>query len=81
MTCWIEKREKKTVSYDAVPNYVPDPLDEKISKEREAAKALREKLGKAFIPPSGQKSRPVAGISPMDPTGPPPVSLRETILY
>ena len=64
-----------------VPEYVPDPLEEKIKSEREKAKETREKLGKAFIPPSSQRSMPVSGISPLEPTGPAPVSLRETILH
>jgi hypothetical protein len=65
---------------NAVPKYIPDPLDVKIQNQRAEAKEAREKLGKAFVPPSGLKSRPIASISPMDPTGPPPVSLRDTLL-
>lgn len=63
-----------------VPEYVPDPWDVKINKRREEQKALREKLGKPFIPPSSQKSKPQSLISPMEASGGNPVSLQDTIL-
>mmetsp|Transcript_1244 Transcript_1244/g.2894 ORF Transcript_1244/g.2894 Transcript_1244/m.2894 type:complete len:298 (+) Transcript_1244:299-1192(+) len=62
-----------------VPEYIPDPLDEKERICREQFKKERDAIPMVFKPPSGQKSRPVVDINPMVPTGPPPVSLRDTI--
>jgi len=60
------------------PEYKPDPLDEKLAKERAERAAERSKKG-IFKPNSGFKSRPNSVINPLDVTGPNPVSLVDTL--
>jgi len=62
-----------------VPKYMPDPQDEKDRIRLDASKVLRGRTG-VFKPPSSQKTRPISLMSPLDMTGPNPVSLRDTLL-